>query len=368
MSRVPLIVRKVVTHPVRIPYPRTITWGAHSEDCADYLLIEIVTESGLSGVAEGTVKVNWTGTTLRSLAISIEEVFAPLLAGSDVVDPTVVTKRLARIPENRLAKALIDVACWDLRAQAEGQPLWKLWGGQQSVPLSWTVTRQPPAAMARDAADKIAAHGFRMLKIKTGQGAETDFAALDQLQRTVGDGIRMYADSNGAYKPADVPDYTTGLKDHGIFLAEDPCYFSPDQNFERLRKACAVPLMVDHDCRSLHEASLFLDRGAEAVSVKIGKSGFSEFWDIVRLAQQRGAKVHVGFLGESSLGALAALQLAAAIPGRDDWLPAEPSFFLTLPQEFVHAPLAIKDGAIVLPDKPGFGQFVDWERVKRLKP
>ena len=81
----PLIVGKVVTHPVRIPYPRTITWGAHSEDCADYLLIEIVTESGLSGVAEGTVKVNWTGTTLRSLAISIEEVFAPLAftLGSD---------------------------------------------------------------------------------------------------------------------------------------------------------------------------------------------------------------------------------------------------------------------------------------------
>ena len=60
--------------------------------------------------------------------------------------------------------------------------------------------------------------------------------------------------------------------------------------------------------------------------------------------------------------------LLAAIPGRDDWLPAEPNFSSTLPQEFVHAPLAIKDGTVVLPDQPGFGQFVDWERVKRLKP
>jgi len=267
-----------------------------------------------------------------------------------------------------LAKALIDVACWDLRAQAEGQPLWKLWGGAQTVPLSWTVTRQPPTAMARDAAEKIAAHGFRMLKIKTGQGRETDFAALAQIRTAVGDGVQLYADSNGAYKPADVPDYTAGLKDNGVFLAEDPCYFAPDESFERLRKVCALPLMVDHDCRSREEASLFLDRGADAVSVKIGKSGFSESWDIIRLAQQRGAKVHVGFLGESSLGALAALQLAAAIPGRDAWLPAEVSFFLSLPQEFVHAPLTIADGVIVLPDKPGFGQFVDWDRVKALRP
>jgi L-Ala-D/L-Glu epimerase / N-acetyl-D-glutamate racemase len=368
MSRPSLVVRQVVSHPVRIRYPRTIKWGAHSEDCADYLLVEIATEDGLSGIAEGTVKVNWTGTTLRSLAVSIEEVFAPLLIGKDVGDAPAITKALARIPENGLAKALIDVACWDLRAQAEGQPLWKLWGGARTVPLSWTVTRQPPGDMARDAAEKVAAHGFRMLKIKTGQGPETDYAALDEIQKSVGDGIRRYADSNGAYKPGAVPDFTGGLKDRHVFLAEDPCHFTPDDSFERLCQACALPLIVDHDCRSLREAALFLDRGAEAISVKIGKSGFSESWDIIHLAQKRGAKVHVGFLGESSLGALAALQLAAAIPDRDGWLPAEPSFFLTLPEEFVHAPLTIKDGAVVLPDAPGFGQLVDWDRARALRP
>jgi L-alanine-DL-glutamate epimerase-like enolase superfamily enzyme len=368
MSRVPLVVEKVVTHPVRIPYPRTIRWGAHSEDCADYLLIEIVTRDGLAGIAEGTVKTNWAGVTLRSLAVAIEEVFAPRLAGTDVADAASIASLLDRVPENRLAKAMIDVACWDLRAQAVGKPLWQLWGGDRAVSVSWTVTRQPPAEMARDAERRVAAHGFRVLKIKTGQGPQIDLTALDEIRRAVGDGVRLYADSNGAYAPGDVAGFTATLKDCGVFLAEDPCRFRPDAAFEWLRKTSAVPLLVDGACRSLSDAALFLERGAEALSVKIGKSGFSESMDIVHAARQYGAKCHVGMLAESSLGALAALQLAGSIPGREHWLPAEVSFFLTLPQEFLNVSPAIENGAIVLPDEPSFGKLIDWDRVRALQP
>ena len=365
---VPLVVEKLVTHPVRIPYPRTVRWGAHSEDAADYLLLEVVTKDGLKGVAEGTVKPNWMGATLRSLATTFEEVFSPRLLGIDVTDAASPGKILARIPENRLAKSMIDVACWDLRAQAAGTPLWRLWGGERRVPVSWTVTRKEPVAMAGEAADKVAAHGFHTLKIKTGQGPQTDFAALDEIRRAVGDSIALYADSNGAYAPDTVAEYTARLKDHGVFLAEDPCYFEPDAGFERLREACALPLLVDHDCRSLPEASLFLERNAEALSVKVGKSGFSESREIAQTAHKRGAKTHVGMLGESSLGAIAALQLASALPDRGRWLPCETSFHLSLPQEFVHAPLTIRDGMVELPDNPSFGSLVDWNRARALHP
>jgi L-alanine-DL-glutamate epimerase-like enolase superfamily enzyme len=363
----PLVIRSIVTHPVRIPYTREIRWAGHAETCADYMLIEITTEEGRSGIGEGTVKTNWTGATLRSLSVSIEEILTPRLLGVDAADEIAIGKILDRIPEHRLAKSMIDVACWDLRAQAAGRPLWQLWGGEPNVPMSWTITRQKPADMAREAAEKVASHGFGTLKIKTGQEPALDFAALDQIRAAVGDGVRLYADCNGAYPAAAAADYTSGLKAHGVFLAEDPCRFRPDASFERLRETCALPLLVDHECRSANEAALFLERGAEGLSVKIGKSGLTESWSIARMAQERGAKAVVGFFAESSLGALAALQLAAALPARG-WLPAETSFFLSLPQEFVHTPLTIRDGAVTLPDRPGFGSIVDWDRVKALRP
>ena len=72
-------------------------------------------------------------------------------------------------------------SCWDLRAQAQKTPLWRLWGGAPEVPLSWTVTREKPSVMAREAADMVDKHGFRTLKIKGGQGFETDAQALKEI-------------------------------------------------------------------------------------------------------------------------------------------------------------------------------------------
>src|ERR671927_312496 len=88
------------------------------------------------------------------------------LEGVDLLDEVAVTRALGRIPEHRLARSMVDTACWDLRAQAAGMPLWQLWGGDPEVPLSWTVTRQAPAAMARESAEMVERHGFQTLKLK----------------------------------------------------------------------------------------------------------------------------------------------------------------------------------------------------------
>jgi L-alanine-DL-glutamate epimerase-like enolase superfamily enzyme len=42
----------------------------------------------------------------------------------------------------RAAKALIDIALWDLRGKILGQPVWRLLGGStpKPVPLTWIST------------------------------------------------------------------------------------------------------------------------------------------------------------------------------------------------------------------------------------
>lgn len=367
-KRVALPIERIETYPVHIAYPQAIRWAGHTETGADYLILKITTRDGLTGVAEGTSKVNWSGTTLRSLATVIDEVFAPLLIGADASDEAKIAKIVNRVPEHRLAKSVLDVACWDLRAQADGRPLWRIWGGDRTVPVSWTVTRKSPLEMAREVAEKVDAHGFRVLKIKTGQGMETDRQTLREVRSAVGDGVRMYADCNGAYSREEAPAVTAMLKDEGVFLAEDPCRFEPDDSFVALRERCALPLLVDSAAYDPAHIRPFLERGAEAISVKLSKSGMTTAWSIVDRCRAGGAKTHVGFQGETSLGAATALQLAAAMPDRHTWLPAEVTFFLTLPQEFVHTPLVVKDGTIALDDEPGFGSLVDWERVKALRP
>lgn len=361
-------IERIELFPVRIPYPRPMQWASQAEDAADYMVLRLTTADGLTGVAEGTVKTSWNGTTLRSLAVVFDELFAPSLMGLDADDDKAIAA-LWRPKEHSLAKAMIDVALWDIRAQAAGAPLWRMWGGNPDAPVSWVVTRQAPAKMAAEAADAAMRYGIGTLKVKGGQGVEKDLAALGEIRAAVGDGVVIYVDPNQAYDAAGAPDYCRALADLGVVMVEDPCPYLPDDAFTRLQEACVLPLLVDGTCRDFAAASLYVERGARALNLKLLKArGFSENWRIIRHAAAHGVDVNIGLFGESSLGAMAALQLSAALPKGRTNLPCEATLFLLLPDEYVLAPLVVAQGRIRLPDMPGFGRMVDWDKVKRLAP
>ncbi len=360
---------RIECFPIRIPLLKPVQWASLRETAADYLLLKITADNGLVGVAEGTCKVPWTGATLRSLQVVFEDMFVPALKDIDLLDEAAVARAI-RVPrEHTLAKAMIDVACWDIRSQVAGQPLWRLWGGPQSVPVCWVVTRQAPAAMAQEAEEMVARHGFRTLKVKGGQGVEADLAALDAIRRAVGDQMDLTVDANGHYSTAESPAYVARLAERGIQWVEDPCKYEPTAAFSALQQACPLPILVDGPCRDLLMAKLFLERGAKGLSIKLGKAGgYTENRAIIELAAAKGVPVNVGILAETSLGSLAALQLQAAIPQRLARLPAETTFFLTLDREYVHAPLTVAQGQVRLPDRPGLAAQIDWNRVKALAP
>ena len=184
-------------HFYRLPYVRDIQWVYATEASGDYVLLKIVADSGASGIAEGVIKPTRTGYTPRSLAVVLEDVILPQLRHVDLADAKAVTTALARIPENRLAKALVDNACWTLRAAAKGMPLWALWGGSREVEVCWMVTRQTPARMAAEAAVACDKHGVRTLKLQGGQGWETDARMLAEVRAAVGNTIELIVDANG---------------------------------------------------------------------------------------------------------------------------------------------------------------------------
>lgn len=360
---------RIECFPIRIPLPKPVQWASLRETAADYLLLKITADNGLVGVAEGTCKVPWTGATLRSLQVVLEEMFVPSLKDVDLLDEAAVARAI-RVPrEHTLAKAMIDVACWDIRSQFAGQPLWRLWDGPQSVPVCWVVTRQAPAAMAQEAEGMVARHGFRTLKIKGGQGIEADLTALDAIRRAVGDTVELTVDANGHYSAAESPGYVAKLAERGIQWVEDPCKYDPTAAFSALQRACPLPILVDGPCRDVTMAKLFLERGAKGLSIKLGKAGgYTENRAIIDLAAANHVPVNVGILAETSLGSLAALQLQAAVPRHLARLPAETTFFLTLEREYVHAPLTVSEGQVRLPDTPGLAAQIDWKRVKALAP
>src|SRR4051794_17724532 len=204
------------THPVHLPYPHVVHWASTQEDGADYLLLRLVTDEGLVGVAEANVKPAWNSVTLRALAVIVEELFIPLIRDVDLVNERAVSRALSGIREQATARSLVESACWDLRAQAQGEPLWKIWGGDQEVSLSYTVTRQAPATMADEAGTAVDRYGFRTLKVKTGQGRELDRAALTQIRSAVGPDVQLMIDSNRGYKEDEALDHLKELAELSV--------------------------------------------------------------------------------------------------------------------------------------------------------
>ena len=121
--------------------------------------------------------------------------------------------------------------------------------------------------------------------------------------------------------------------------------------------------MIDKYCRNFFQARVFLDWGADAVSVKYSKSGISESLRILAHADATGAEAPIGLSGNSALGSLASLSLAAARPQGGARLPTEESFFLQLAEDYIAAPLVISDGVVRLPDSAGAADLIDWDKI-----
>jgi L-alanine-DL-glutamate epimerase-like enolase superfamily enzyme len=351
-------------HAYALRYARPVTWSDIVEEAAPFVLLRLVADSGEIGVAEVTVKPTWGGVTARSLIVAIEEIFIPLLRTLDLSDPHKVRRALDRIPENLAAKCLVDNACWDLKAAQTGQPLWQVWGGTPRVALSWAVTRQAPHAMAEEAADMCARHGFRTLKVKGGQGIETDIRGIHEVRAAVGDGVALYVDCNGAYPVRDALRYAQAVADAGAVILEDPCPLSPDADFAALRAQSPIPILVDFASWSLRDATLFLAQGAQGLSAKPGRFGLSDCRLMHDAAREAGAGIVAGLMGESALGTLAALQFAAALPVT--MLPAELTWYLAMTEQVItHVPV-ITDGCVDLPETASLASLVDWDAVKRF--
>jgi L-Ala-D/L-Glu epimerase len=355
--------RRHALHCYRLRYERPVRWSDIVEEAAPFVLLRLESDTGAVGVAEITVKPTWCGVTARSLIAAIDDIFIPLVAGLDLDDPTTVRAALDRVPENQAAKALIDNACWDLHAAHLGTASWRQWNGASRVELSWALTRQAPSLMAREAADMIARYGFRTLKVKGGQGIDVDLAGLREIRSAMGDAVQLYVDANGAYSAQQAPDYIKAIAAAGAVMAEDPCRLGPSGWFCRLQQDSPVPLLVDFGSASVRDSALFIEQGAQALSIKPGRFGLSDSRAMQRLAMQAGCTPVVGLMGESALGTLTGLQFAATIV--KPVLPAELTWYLAMIEQVTQWVPQIIDGTITLPEGGSLGELVDWKAVER---
>lgn len=177
--------------------------------------------------------------------------------------------------------------------------------------------RQDPKLMAEEAAAMIGRYGFGTLKLKGGQGFETDRRMLRAVRSAVGDDIVLTVDANGAYTLGQAAEYL------GI-LGRGGCGAGRRSRPRSRPTRHSVPcwprrhylFSSNSPCITVASTNAFIEAGATALSIKPGRVGVAEAAAIAGICQARGIEVCAGMYAESALGSLISLQFATL---RSQW-------------------------------------------------
>ncbi len=268
--------------PVSFPVPpeKSVRLGIGRSVKRDSVLVRVETDEGHVGWGEAH-----HGRCPGAVAKLIDTTMRELVLGFDAHDVSGVWARVFKMQlashgmgaAAALALSGIDMALWDIKCQATGQPLYALLGGSAKpikayaggISLGW----QEPSLLAEEAL-RYVADGYRALKLRMGDTPARDIARVRAVRQAVGEGIDILTDANTAYTLDDVRRVMPAFEECAVGWLEEP--FPPQD-----RRAYAVaatlgrvPLAAGENHYTRYEfATLLEDAHVQFVQPDLSKTG-----------------------------------------------------------------------------------------------
>lgn len=335
-----LTIERIETTVYRLPLHGTLQWGKHSTlNEARHVLVDVFLSDGSRGVAEAPPRPTIYGETVHSITSIIQHELAPRLLGQPVRG---AAERLHQVKNNQTARGAIDMALHDALAQHRGISLRQHLGATaERLRVSYILGIGDRETVLAEA-QRVYEQGVRVLKVKVGRDWAADLRLIDELQRTYGDALWLYADANECLTPEEAPDVLRAMREHGLRYCEEPLPVELVRERAALREQQIVPLIGDDSCFSQRDLrrELALDT-FDILNIKPARTGYTESGAMLEQACAAGKGVMVGSQAATGLGTVRTA-LFAARPGIE--YPSELSFFLKLKEDLLSAPLRLHEG------------------------
>jgi glucarate dehydratase len=354
--------------PVLIPLEAPYLWSYGALDGFTKTVVEVVTDSGPTGIAEAP----------SHGAARIIDAFAPLIIGRDPLDIAGLEARvLPSMPAAhsvtdhglRGAWGAVEIALWDLRGRLWGQPVANLLGGihRRAIPFTdYFGYRLPEGGKGGEAtvAEVVnyclglrETHGTTFFEGKVNDpDLGGNIRLVQALRAALGPDAMLRIDSNQAFSLPSAVYLAPAFEDAGIRNWEDP---TPDWTaMRRLRARTTIPFSGHNT--DLGKAVAYGVPDAIVADVA-GFGGFAAALRFVSACQGAGVDVWC-YSGGSGLETAAYLHLCAAHPHI-----REPNQSLLRWQPFdviAEGPFAPKHNLIPLPEGPGLGVTLDPDRLR----
>lgn len=367
-------ITQITTTPVEIPInpKRAIRSGRGSHVSSPFLIVQVHTDEGVTGLGEVSCTAAWSGEDHFSAARMIDRYLAPLLVGQDPTQIERLTTRMARaIANNPFTKSALEMALWDILGKVANLPVYRLLGGavRDFVTTKFSVSGlEPPAAaeIARWAVDQ----GFRTMKVKVGIQPDEDVARVAAVRAAVGPDIRLGVDANGGWSPRVAIQTIPRLDEHNIYFAEQPVSDLDVAWLADVRKNVRIPIMADESVFNLQDAMAVVRAGAaDILSVYVGKGGgIGPARKMAAVAEAAGLVCTIGSNLELGVAAAAMIHLGmatTAIAAEDFPCDILTPFFYE--DDILLDPLPIEAGKARPTDKPGLGIELDPRKLEKYR-
>jgi L-alanine-DL-glutamate epimerase-like enolase superfamily enzyme len=248
-------------------------------------------------------------------------------------------------PDNRAAKASVDIALHDLVGKIVGQPWYKIWGlnPAKSPDTSFTIGIDTPEVVRQKVEE---ASPYNVLKVK--MGLDNDRQLVETIRSMTNRPICVDA-NQGWTDREQALEMCYWLAERNCLFVEQPLPKERIDDTAWLRERSPLPIIADEFLQRLPDVARAYGV-YDGINIKLMKStGMNEAYKMAATARALGMKVMLGCMTETSCAVSAAAQLAPMV----DWADLDGNLLIS---NDCFDGVKIINGQVVVPaTRPGIG-------------
>lgn len=366
-------IQEVRAIPVRVPRKsRFMPKTAHGViTSSEYVLLEMETDEGITGVGEVTCSPSWNGEDAAGTTALLRNQLSESLRGANPMSWSEVSEIVDSAVRSRpFLRAGIEMACMDAMGRALGLSVAQLLGGaRRHEIMTKFVLPARDVDIVRAMAKDLSQYPVSTVKVKVGTGLEGDIERVGGARDVLGPEVILTVDANEGWQPEEARRALQAFADAGVTVIEQPLSRWVWHRTAELRTPTGPAIMADESVWTLadvlraHETRAF-----DVVSVYPGKcGGMRNTLLLAQVAETLGLGVSFGSNMELGIGAAALAHTIAATPILSEAVPSDLIGPLYFESDLVKDSSFVDYASSRLPSGPGLGVELDRDAAERYR-